>query len=164
MAKILFVGDVPCPTVADLAYAAGIIDGEGCLTIQNNIIHHKRRRHPTDKTTYSLSLQLSVNNTDPRLGLYLLNIFGVGSVTDVPARRSTYRPQTKWHVFRQQAIVRILYQVRPYLVLKGEHADLLIELQALKDQSVAGHHPTRYKEERQLEILRRIREVNRRGV
>lgn len=99
------------PEVA--AYAAGILDGEGCLTLSP-----RRRERKTPETI------IAVGNTDRRLILWLHEHFG-GSFR--PMRPATVRCKPTWHwqLWSIEAR-RLLRAVRPYLVIKQRHADVLL--------------------------------------
>jgi len=95
----------------DLAYAAGVIDGEGCISLS--------------KTAFSYSLQLSVHNTDKRLIDWLQFKFGGGVYDHVPAngkRKKTYA----WTI-TGSAVKPILVEVLRYLIVKKEEAKLALD-------------------------------------
>lgn len=112
--------DMPAYSLLDLAYAAGVVDGEGCICIAKT--HYPQRRHPT----YRLMLSLSQNH----LGL----LERVAQVLEVPRRiypiKRTVRMNRdayQLHISDQHAYAA-LRALRPYLVRKGPEADVGIDV------------------------------------
>ena len=107
----------------NLAYAAGIIDGEGsiCITKQKQ-----------GKYT-SLTVQISVANTQPLLLYWLEQYFGCGCII----KRTTSNPRQRtvfwWCVRSQKAVKEVLQKVYPYLFLKRRHAKLCLILQTIRE-------------------------------
>lgn len=98
-------------TDTDLAWAAGIIDGEGSISLA------RCKRQGKDET-YSLRVQ--VGNTDPRMILRLKELFG-GSIPKVE-NRGRYKPMWRWILYGNAAAV-FLTSVLPYLVSKRDQAE-----------------------------------------
>lgn len=102
-------------TQTELAWAAGAIDGEGCVAIRTS------RSANTKRPQYGL--YLAVGNTDPRMPQRLAEMFGGAVILkDAKHRR---RAMFEWRVFSSKAAA-ILKEIRPYLVIKGEQADIAI--------------------------------------
>jgi len=98
----------------DLAYAAGAIDGEGCIGL-----------HRTgNKSRPSVGLRLSVFNTDPRLPYRMQDLFG-GNVY-VSKRPLGHKPLHEWVLLSAKA-ADVLKKVYPYLVIKKEQADIALD-------------------------------------
>jgi hypothetical protein len=92
-----------------LAWAAGIVDGEGSIVLQK----HKTRGY--------WALSVTVGNTDPRMLTILRDLFG-GSISRYqPA--GPRKPIWKWNVASRKA-EHCLRQVLPWLVTKREQAEL----------------------------------------
>jgi len=109
-------------TDTELAWAAGIIDGEGCITITR--YGPKGKRHGP----YYRGI-LKVGNSDPRMIIKLTQMFGCG-ITLKPAKTNRL-PQYIWQKGAHDA-VEVLKQVRPYLVNKADQADVLLAFYQLK--------------------------------
>lgn len=105
-------------TPAQLAYAAGIFDGEGCL------------RANVNKQGYPV-IRISVTNTDFRLVDLLKEWFGGYIWREDKSYIPNARPRYIWEVSAQQAL-SVINLVLPYLVLKYEQAELLIAIQAAR--------------------------------
>jgi hypothetical protein len=104
-------------TEAELAYFAGILDGEGCLSLDT-------LRPSRAKRVYH-NPRLRVANTDEGLILWIQARFP-GKVTPVKIRPSGRKQQWMWDLFGP-SVETILVAVLPYLVVKREQAELLIE-------------------------------------
>jgi len=107
----------------EAAYIAGIIDGEGTLTI--------RKKKPAAKVSHRpphYSVTFSVSNTEASLIHWLQNRCG-GSVHYYENRCKNCRPYARWDLQTQQAVA-LLQQVIPYLLIKNEQAKLAMEFLA----------------------------------
>lgn len=91
------------------SYLAGIIDGEGCISI-------------TGRQLYSVQIQ--VVNTSKRLIEYLHNNFG-GSFHLRKRRTLKHRPLYSWLV-SASAARRILKKCYPYLIVKKSMLKLFL--------------------------------------
>ena len=125
-------------TETEWAYTAGIIDGEGCLSITF-------REYPS-----KWELSVSVGGTDKRLLIWLSDRFG-GAIT--PMKRTGNRqPAYLWRVPKRQ-LQSMLNGVMPYLVVKREQAEVLL---VAATQNLAAN------ERRDCALV--IRGLNRRGL
>ena len=105
-------------SLIDRAYLAGIIDGEGCISVRR-AKPNKFEKSPRYFAT------VTVGNTSRPLIERLFEAFSGGSVT--------YRFATKtkkacwlWSV-RSANALNVVRAVRPYLLVKREQADLLVK-------------------------------------
>lgn len=103
----------------ELAYIAGFIDGEGCVTASGNY----------------LSLSLGASNTIKAPLLFIQEILG-GSVRGYQSREKTklgslIKRQYAWHVGGESAVEALL-ALLPYLIVKKQEAILGIALTAAK--------------------------------
>lgn len=139
----------------ELAYLAGIIDGEGCVSLQ---VRKGRYVTPT----------IQITNTDRRLTDWLLDHIDGGSVYRRPGYKEGHKPTYLWRCAGR--IARgVLGDVRPFLLLKGEQADVVLSLDRVTEvrRDVAGRLQTTLTDgqiEANLAAVARIRELNRRGV
>ncbi len=117
----------------DLAYVAGIVDGEGCIDIT-------RRTRPGHKYS-DFALRVTVTSTDLWLCQMLQMGFG-GKVSERSKLRITRNRTWDWRVERAHA-GRFLELILPYLHLKRPQAEL-----GIKFQDARGQHTTRHSEER----------------
>ena len=139
-------------TPTEAAYLAGLLDSDGGVyaTFKRNY-RGLRKRYST--------VSIYVVNTDIRMIQWVIHKTGVGSlVAQRPsATRYGIRPIYRWDVGSQLAAV-ILRQIKEYLVIKREQADLALELAALKLQ---GSKHFMASPERHPEIVIAIQTLNR---
>jgi len=110
----------------DIAYIAGIIDGEGSVCL-----------HLTRVGKYfSYRIVLAVGSTDEWLPQWLKFTFG-GSISFSPREASNQKPYWCWMVTANKAL-EVLKLVHPYLRLKRPQAEIAIKFQ----ESRRGHSMT----------------------
>jgi hypothetical protein len=113
---------------AELAYFAGIIDGEGCFAV------HRRG------TTGIYGLQLQVGNTDPQLMQWIQQRFG-GSLK--LERRSNPKHQPVWRWWAASADLDvILTRLIPYLICKKRQAELFVAYRTTRNAMVRTSYST----------------------
>src|SRR5262252_6649280 len=100
-----------------IAWAAGFIDGEGCIGIYANASRDGR-------PVYRLSLTASQHGNDAPLER-LLSLFG-GSITQIQQGKAAY-----WGVTSKKAADAIR-EMLPYLTVKRKQAELALEFQSRK--------------------------------
>jgi hypothetical protein len=107
------------PRQATLAYFAGIIDGEGTIRIQKSKPYFKNKNK-----NYTYSAGISIGMVEKRIPELFHEIFG-GTLYEecVPKRRSIWR----WQVSGRMSVYKILEEIAPYLILKHEHAYIVME-------------------------------------
>lgn len=103
----------------DLAYAAGIIDGEGSISISVAQPNYGRN------SPYYYVL-VKVGNTDLVLVNWLRKSFG-GSIQTHEYNNSKWKTLYTWSLSTQQA-ARFLEDILPYLKLKWEQAEIALNL------------------------------------
>lgn len=87
---------------ADAAYIAGLIDGEGSVTLSRR--HRNENRH----------LVVSISNTDRPLLNYVLITVGAGKITAKKTSQSHHTPSYTYTISNRQAIA-LLEQTISYL-------------------------------------------------
>lgn len=108
----------------DWARLAAYIDGEGCISIKSVHGYHAA------KSRRVFYLDVTVANTDPRLGQWLKTIFG-GSVS-VSKRghlSPNWAPLITWTVASAHAAAIVL-RCLPFFVIKREQADVALSFQS----------------------------------
>jgi hypothetical protein len=122
------------PTEA--AYIAGLVDGEGSITLT--------RKHKGDNRQAALSIA----STERCLLEYVLDRAGVGKITN-KTTKSGYKPAFTYSVYNRQAL-DLIEQIQPYLIsYKKQRADLL-----LSDYLRLTPRNGKYTEELKVERLR----------
>lgn len=105
----------------DVAWAAGIVDGEGHIGVYKSKIH---RSHQTVK--YGLRLKVAMTHLETLTKLHA--VLGVGSLHPGVVRKSTYRKVWVLDLCSRQAEMAIRLLL-PYLVTKREEAKVGLEFQ-----------------------------------
>jgi len=103
-----------------LAYLAGIIDGEGWITIIRGGNAKGRRK-------YAYQILLGCSMTRPEVVQLLRSTFQ-GTIALTAPRNEKHSPQFRWEVRSQQAAGAIK-MLRPFLILKTKQADLALAIQ-----------------------------------
>lgn len=108
--------------IADLAWLAGIIDGEGSIFVM------KQQRHDRERKVNYI-LRISVQSTDPYMAPLCKEISGEGEAIQVMRdKRPNMSNTLKWQVNGKGAL-RVLHALLPYMKVKHEQAKLAIEFQ-----------------------------------
>lgn len=102
------------------AYLAGIIDGEGTISI----IFHKQKGYP------SYGVVLRVYNTNKELLEWIKEKNGYGNIRRQISiknwTKSSWRQVYSWQIYPKNIRV-LLPQILPYLIIKRKQAELTIE-------------------------------------
>lgn len=131
----------------DLAYLAGIVDGEGTISCSITT---------TKKNHKALHKQLSIFNTNLMLISWITSRFGGKVFSRVRSSKWKEEHQVKWSA--TEAVV-ILKALLPYLVIKREQAELFIALHETKNVSGVTSEVQDYR----VNLVSRIQELNQRG-
>ena len=109
-----------------LAYVAGIMDGEGSVTISK--AHSKKTR-----IGYQFVMYVTVRNTNEWLIHWLYFNFGgnVGMSNDNGHKRFGSKPIWYWQATSRVAM-KFLKSILPYLQMKREQAEVAIQFQERK--------------------------------
>jgi len=138
----------------DLAYAAGIMDGEGTIGITEVKADGKRRKSPT------IRAYIAVVMTDPVIPAWFAQMFG-GTINTYPPRRQGHKPATHWRISGGRA-EDVCRAILPYLKLKQEQAKLVIEFRGRTKTWTTKTLPVAELAARR-EYVSQIRDLNRRG-
>lgn len=111
-----------------LAYLAGIIDGEGSITVS----YRKRSGYPKRFPRASLAIY----NTNLNLLYWIKSSFG-GSVHVYKSRNHNWKPSGCIN-FGDVASAELLKKLLPFLVIKTEQAKILIAMQETKMPASSG--------------------------
>lgn len=140
-------------SVAQIAYLAGLIDGEGCLYIGNV----KQGKYGSGYQWHSV---LKITSCDEELIVWLENTFG-------GAKDSRYRWTSKKAFNRAvynwtcsgEMLDYILPLVRPYLIIKAKQCDVMIKYRATCKNIGSKRLPQEITDKRLL-LLAEIRNLN----
>ena len=109
-------------TIADLAWAAGIIDGEGSIFIMKQQRKDRERGH-------NYILRISVQSTDPYMTKELGKLFPDGAIFSQDRYKSENWSDTlKWQVNGRRA-VNVLKQILPFMRVKQDQAKMAVDFQ-----------------------------------
>ena len=101
----------------ELAWAAGLIDGEGWI----GILRFKRMRSGYG---YSGIISVGMTNVAPIHRLY--EIFRCGTITTERQHKPHHKPKFNWDC-RTNEVAAVLKQIYPYLCVKKEQAKYVME-------------------------------------
>ena len=118
----------------DLIYLAGIVDGEGCVSVS----YKTKARHER--------IRLTVSNTDRNLIDWLTS--RVGGCVSKNQGRGNRKPAYHWEVYTDNAF-KLLTELLPYLKLKKRQAELCLQFHTDKSKRAW--------------ITKQIRRMNKRG-
>ena len=107
--------------VADLAWLAGIIDGEGSIFVMKQTRKDRER-------DINYILRISVDSTDPYMAPACGKIAGGPCILQTRDKRENCSDGLKWQVNGKQA-VKVLKAILPFLKVKRAQAALAIEFQ-----------------------------------
>jgi hypothetical protein len=138
------------------AYVAGIIDGEGCLTIT-------RHKSKTSKIGFRFCPYLDVSNTDLQLLKDLQEYFSVGSIRAKKMNASNRKQGYSWTVWGQQ-IRKVLVPIFPYLRLKRDRAILLLSYLDKHGRRTGSVGLSVEEHDDQSQIYNSMKQLNQRGI
>ncbi len=122
-------------TAPDAAYIAGLIDGEGTITLTRKHRHENRQ------------LAVTISNTDKQLLDFVLSTIGAGKITRKRTTRANHTPSFTYALYNRQALT-LLEQIHRYLrTYKAERAALILrDYLALTPRN--GKYSTQQQDER----------------
>lgn len=98
----------------EAAYIAGLIDGEGTITLTRK--HRGENRH----------LAVSISNTETDLLQFVLRAVGAGKITTKRIARAHHTPSYTYAIYNRQALA-LLEQVIPFLrTYSAKRASLIL--------------------------------------
>ena len=112
---------------ADKAYTAGIIDGEGSISL----VVHTSRRTKSGRPATSPKLLIQVSMTSYEVINWLVETWGVGNAYLFPKREAHHKQAWSWRV-RGAPAAEILTQILPYMKAKKPQAELGIKAASMK--------------------------------
>jgi len=107
---------------AILGYAAGLFDGEGCVTYKQ--YYEKRKTRPNPAFVWRLKLEIAM--TDKETIEHFYNIFKLGSWNPKTITNKKYKPQWRWAA-SYTAAYKIAKLIVPYAVTKKNKLQEIID-------------------------------------
>ncbi len=99
----------------DAAYIAGLIDGEGTITLT--------RKHRNENR----QLAVTISNTERPLLDYVLETIGAGKITGKRTTSERHTPSFTYAIYNRQAL-NLLEQIHPYLrTYKSKRSSIILE-------------------------------------
>lgn len=129
------------------SYLAGIIDGEGTVTLTK---HHKNE---------TPSPSVSVANNNLKL-LRWIKVRTGGTIVSKKKRKEHHRDSYAWTI-KQNKAIRLLEEIKDFLIIKWPQADLIIK----KYKSVT-HRAGKYSPQllrKKMRLVAKIRKLNQRN-
>lgn len=122
-------------TDLELAWAAGIFDGEGCISIGKVPPNSKNGLR---NYSYRLTLKVTMGSKETVDRFSLI----VGDGTSFLHQKGTDRVSDSYSfVAQSRKTAPILQALRPYLITKAQEADIAIQFLALPDCKRGGRQP-----------------------
>ena len=104
------------PGEADIAYSAGLFDGEGSIHIKRGLEKKKKHKGKGYRISNSMRLSMEITMTDRSVLLWVYEILGVGTLTDKPRKGkrkdgTPYLMQYRWRCTFRDAyyVCRLLW-------------------------------------------------------
>ena len=139
-------------TEVDKAYLAGLIDGEGCISVY-------KVRNKQCKNGFSIKCNLRINMVDAEAIDYFHKKIGIGSVHRI-IKGGNRRQQKLWSINSGSQVSAVLKEILPYLKIKVKHAQNLLEFrEGIKNTP----HLTTREYARQIRHCEMSRELNKTG-
>ena len=91
----------------DYAWAAGVLEGEGCFSI----FKRKERRN-----TRSVAIHCVMGDEDIVRRLH--SLFGCGHVSIIPPRSENWKTMWAWQVQNKVGVLEVILRVLPYLGIR----------------------------------------------
>ena len=148
-------------SIEDKIYAAGFVDGEGCITVRYTGSNIKAGR----TTRASIFASVTISQADP-YGGPLMRWFQErwgGNLRHKSETKTLANDAWEWCVASRQAY-RFLDDIRPWLKIKGSNADNALIIRELRLARGTGNAMTDDEYEVRSEIKRRANELNKRGL
>tara|TARA_R100000231_G_scaffold95303_1_gene71488 strand:- start:626 stop:1045 length:420 start_codon:yes stop_codon:yes gene_type:complete len=118
---------------SDIAYIAGLFDGEGSVTYKN----YMRRRTKKEKAYPTWNIQLEVSMTEESIIRWLHEVLNVGSVSKRPPHKNSMgrKMQWRWRCSHREAY-HVCCLIWPYSHIKLDKIQKIIDHYGSKDNVV----------------------------
>lgn len=145
-------------TKEQCAYLAGLIDGEGTISISHN----------KTQSEGSYSMVMRIYNSDKRMCDWVYKVVNIGGVSKCHRVKSWDNPKHKpiyhWHT-SNNGMRKILPQIIPFLVIKKEIAEIVLEwLEKYGRKKLSGKYLTFEDGQWKKEKYEYLKTLNYRGI
>lgn len=134
-----------------LAYLAGFVDGEGCITLG------RCKKGKWD----SYHCDFIIANTDERVMRWIVREFGGTYYTKKPGAPQ-WKPVHRWYA-KRDIIVSLLTQLRPLLLIKRRQATIALKFLASRKRGWGSRGITSEEWRYRDKLIRRNHELNKVG-
>lgn len=143
----------------DAAYIAGIIDGEGTISVNRTNTSSSAKGC---KRGYAYRSSVRVGMTDLPILEWLQNTCGIGMICKKKSQSVKHKQSHTWSVWSKEA-VELLHQIIPYLHIKHKQArNLIIFQNRMRSPGIKGLSDEEWNF--RFECYSISKELNRRGV
>jgi hypothetical protein len=119
----------------DLAYIAGLIDGEGCMKI------HTHKQQKNGKVYYGYTYRISISNTDKNVLCWVHKTIGMGNLLNQPNRQKNHKYSYRLEIAGKTQILMFLPYVIIYLKIKRDDAYKLFRACHIRQKYGVGVNP-----------------------
>jgi len=134
----------------EMIYLAGLIDGDGYITIAN-------RSRGTKKSGRSLSPKIGIGNKDEAIIKFAKRVMGRYGLFKLYRRKGV----ASWVTLQKLApVLKLLKEIRPYLISKRKICDLVIEFCERRLKTIAAGGRGAPYTQREIEIFWEVRKLN----
>lgn len=140
-------------SIAQIAYLAGLIDGEGCIYIG----HTKQGKYGNGYQWHSM---LKITSCDKELIVWLENTFGGSKDSRYrwTSKKKFTRPVYNWQATGPM-LDYLMPIVKPYLIIKKKQCDVMIRYRLTSKNIGSKRLPPEINQKR-LELLSELRNLN----
>lgn len=136
----------------DKSFIAGLIDGEGWISVKGNIIHSSMKKYSYPSPAFGLT------STQPEMIKYLMDILKIGTVTW--HEHGKWKPQVRYGITKASELIAFLEMIIPYLKWKKAEAILVLQWLTVRWEKFKQQKGYTAKELEICHQLRKIREQN----
>lgn len=104
--------------IGNNAYAAGILDGEGCISIR----HDKRKERPE----HTYTPRITVVNTNPQVIEWFRETFGGCVSMDKSCKSKGWKDKYIWILNSPEEVQLFIEKVYKYLIIKKKQAQVVM--------------------------------------
>lgn len=140
-------------SIAEIAYLAGLVDGEGCFYIGRT----KQGKYGNGYQWHSL---LKITSCDERLIVWLENTFGGSKDSRYrwTSKKAFCRPVFNWQATGEM-LDYLLPKIKPYLIIKKPHCEVMIKYR-LTSKNIGSKRLPESISKKRFELLKEIRNLN----
>lgn len=144
----------------DLAYIAGLVDGEGYVGLVKTS-EIRRRKKIKDNITHCFAPTVKINMTSRVAIQFIQSIFG-GKIYFTP-KPAPNRDVYDWQLTNKKDCKRVLEEILPFLRLKKRQAEILLDFIFLRESKPKTNSSGGTYTENEWKCWREIKKLNKKG-